>query len=84
MRAAACGPPARSAAAMSRRRRTPMYPNVFKHRPGIIHIESMAHLRRYVLDAIKSDEREALPLFKDISELYRLERVAKDCQLTDG
>jgi transposase len=61
----------------------PMYPNVFKHRPNIVHVECMAHLRRYVLDAIKSDEREALPLFKDISELYRLERVAKDRRLTD-
>jgi transposase len=60
-----------------------MYPNVFKHRPNIVHVECMAHLRRYVLDAIKSDEREALPLFKDICELYRLERVAKDRQLTD-
>ncbi len=59
-----------------------MYPRVFKHRPNIIHVECMAHLRRYVLDAIKSDEREALPLLRDISELYRLERVAKDRQLT--
>lgn len=60
-----------------------MYPRVFKHRPNIIHVECMAHLRRYVLEAIKSDEREALPLLRDISELYRLERVAKDRQLTD-
>jgi len=60
-----------------------MYPKVFRHRPAILHIECMAHLRRYVLDAIKSDEREALPLLRDISELYRLERVAKDRQLTD-
>lgn len=59
-----------------------MYPNVFKHRPNILHVECMAHLRRYVLDAIKSDEREALPLLRDISELYRLERVVKDRQLT--
>jgi hypothetical protein len=34
-----------------------MYPSVFKHRPNIMHIECMAHLRRYVLDAIKSDEQ---------------------------
>jgi transposase len=59
-----------------------MYPSVFKHRPNIIHIECMAHLRRYVLDAIKSDEHQALPLFRDITELYRLERLAKDRQLT--
>ena len=55
-----------------------MYPKVFKHRPNIIHLECMAHLRRYVLDAIKSDERQALPLLKDITELYRIERQAKD------
>lgn len=60
-----------------------MYPSVFKHRPNITHIECIAHLRRYVLDALKSDERQAVPLYKDISELYRLERVAKDQGLTD-
>ena len=59
-----------------------MYPSVFKHRPNIVHIECMAHLRRYVLDAIKSDEHQALPLFKDITELYRIERQAKDRGLT--
>jgi len=59
-----------------------MYPSVFKHRPNIVHIECMAHLRRYVLDAIKSDEHQALPLFKDITELYRFERQAKDRGLT--
>ncbi len=59
-----------------------MYPRVFKHRPNILHIECMAHLRRYVLDAIKSDEREAVPLLRDILDLYRLERVAKDRKLT--
>jgi len=60
-----------------------MYPSVFKHRSNIIHVECMAHLRRYVLDAIKSDEHQALPLLRDISQLYRLERIAKDRQLTD-
>jgi len=60
-----------------------MYPSVFKHRPNILHVECMAHLRRYVLDAIKSDEHQGLPLLRDISELYRLERVAKDRNLTD-
>lgn len=59
-----------------------MYPSVFKHRPNITHIECMAHLRRYVLDAIKSDEHQALPLLKGISELYRIERQAKDRGLT--
>jgi hypothetical protein len=59
-----------------------MYPSVFKHRPNIIHVECVAHLRRYVLEAIKSDEHQALPLFKDITELYRLEGLAKDRQLT--
>jgi len=64
-------------------RRRAMYPSVFKHRPNITHIECIAHLRRYVVDALKSDERQAVPLYKDISELYRLERVAKDRGLTD-
>jgi len=59
-----------------------MYPSAFKHRPSIIHLECMAHLRRYVLDAIKSDEHQALPLLKDITELYRIEREAKERGLT--
>ncbi len=59
-----------------------MYPSVFKHRPTIVHIECHAHLRRYVLDANKSDEHQALPLLKDITALYRIERQAKDRQLT--
>lgn len=59
-----------------------MYPGVFKHRPNIVHVECMAHLRRYVLDAIKSDELEALPLLKDITELYRIEKEAKELGLT--
>jgi transposase len=54
-----------------------MYPPVFKHRAGIVHIECIAHLRRYVLDAIKSDERQAIPLLRDITALYRIERVAR-------
>jgi transposase len=54
-----------------------MYPRVFRHRPGIVHIECMAHLRRYVLEAIKSDERQAIPLLRDVTELYRIERQAR-------
>jgi hypothetical protein len=42
-----------------------------------MHIECMAHLRRYVLEAIKSDERQAIPLLRDITELYRIERQAR-------
>jgi transposase len=59
-----------------------MYPSVFKHRPNIMHIECMAHLRRYVLDAIKSDEHQAVPLMKAITQLYCIERQAKDQGLT--
>ena len=62
--------------------RAKMYPRVFKHRPNIMHFECMAHLRRYVLDATKSDEHQALALLKDITELYRIERQAKDRGLT--
>jgi hypothetical protein len=36
-----------------------MYPGVFKHRPNIIHFECIAHLRRYVLEAVKADEAQA-------------------------
>jgi transposase len=53
-----------------------MYPSVFKHRPNIIRFECIAHLRRYVLAAIKANELEALPLLRDITTLYRIERQA--------
>jgi transposase len=49
---------------------------------AILHIECIGHLRRYVLEAIKADERQALPLLKDISELYRIERQATDLGLS--
>lgn len=59
-----------------------MYPWAFKQRPNILHIECIGHLRRYVLEAIKADEKQALPLLKDISELYRIERQATDLGLS--
>ena len=59
-----------------------MYPRIFKHRPGMVHLECVAHLRRYVLEAVKADEVQALPLLKDIGELYRIERQATDLGLS--
>ena len=59
-----------------------MYPRVFKHRPGILHVECIGHLRRYVLEAVKANEAEALPLLKDITELYNIEQQATDLGLT--
>jgi len=35
-----------------------MYPRAFKHRPGILHTECIG-LHRYVLGAIKADEKQA-------------------------
>jgi transposase len=59
-----------------------MYPKVFKHRPGIIHVECIGHLRRYVLEAVKADGAQALPLLKDITELYNIEKQATALGLT--
>jgi hypothetical protein len=59
-----------------------MYPGVFKHRPGILHVECIGHLRRYVLEAVQANEAEALPLLKDITELYNIEQQATDLGLT--
>lgn len=59
-----------------------MYPSVFKHRPNIRHFECIAHLRRYVLEAIKANEAQALPLLRDITELYRIEQQATQLALT--
>ena len=59
-----------------------MYPGVFKHRPNITRYECVGHLRRYVLDAIKANELEALPLLRDITALYQIERQAKKQEMT--
>ena len=59
-----------------------MYPGVFKHRPNIRRFECIGHLRRYVLEAIKADEMQALPLLRDIDELYAIERQATKLELT--
>jgi len=53
-----------------------MYPGAFKHRPNIAHFECMMHLRRRVTDALRVNELEALPLLKEITQLYQLERRA--------
>ena len=53
-----------------------VYPSVFRDRPNVIHLECMAHLRRRVVEAVRADELEALPLLKDITELDRIEREA--------
>jgi len=59
-----------------------MYPGVFKHRPHIRRFECIGHLRRYVLEAIKADEMQALPLLRDIDVLYAIERQATELGLT--
>jgi transposase len=59
-----------------------MYPGVFKHYPNLVHFECVGHLRRYVLEAVKADEAQALPLLKDITKLYRIEREATDLGLS--
>ncbi len=46
-----------------------MYPGVFRHYPGVVQFECVGHLRRYVLEAVKAREMQALPLLKDITEL---------------
>jgi transposase len=59
-----------------------MYPSAFKHRPNIVHVECHIHLRRYVLDAIKSDEHQAVPLMRDITALHRIEAQADALNLS--
>jgi hypothetical protein len=59
-----------------------MYPGVFKHYPGVVHFECIGHLRRYVLEAIKAREMQAVPLLKNITELYAMGQQAKDLGLS--
>lgn len=53
-----------------------MYPGVFKHYARIARFECIGHLRRYVLEAVKAHEAQAVPLLKLITRLYRIERQA--------
>ena len=53
-----------------------MYPGVFKHYPGVVRFECVGHLRRYVLEAVKAHEMQAVPLLKDITDLYAIEQQA--------
>lgn len=58
------------------------YPSAFRDRPNLIHLECMAHLRRKVLEAVRAEDADAIPLLREISELYRLERAADARGLT--
>jgi transposase len=58
-----------------------MYPGVFQHYPGVVRFECIGHLRRYVLEAVKAHEMQAVPLLQDITELYAIEQQAKDLGL---
>ena len=46
-----------------------VYPGVFKHSPGVVRFECVGHLCRYVLEAVKAHQMQAVPLLKDITEL---------------
>ena len=59
-----------------------MYPSAFKHRPNIVHVKCHIHLRRYVLDAIKFDEHQAVPPMRGITALHRIEVQADALNLT--
>ena len=50
-----------------------MYPGAFKHYPNLTRFECIGHLRRYVREAVKAGEEQALPLLKDITQPYRIE-----------
>lgn len=59
-----------------------MYPGAFKHYPNLARFECIGHLRRYVREAVKAGESQALPLLKDITRLYRIEKEATHLGLT--
>jgi transposase len=58
------------------------YPSAFRDRPHLVHLECMAHLRRKVLEAVRADEADAIPLLREITDLYRIEREADRRGLT--
>jgi transposase len=59
-----------------------MYPGAFKHYPNLERFECIGHLRRYVREAVKAGEAQALPLLKDITRLYRIEKEATNLGLS--
>jgi transposase len=60
-----------------------MYTRFVKNHPQFRHWLCWQHVRRPLIEAMKANETEALPLLEDIAELYRIEREATQRGLTD-
>src|SRR5690606_8946225 len=46
-------------------------------RPGVIHLNCWAHVRRYFVKAADAGEPEATPYLDDIDQLFRIERITR-------
>ncbi len=55
-----------------------LYASLIKDRPQTVHIGCMAHLRRYLIEALEGGGDEAAALLAAIGRLYRIESRARD------
>lgn len=59
-----------------------LYAALIRERKNIVHIGCMAHLRRYVVEAIDGGGETVAQLLADIGMLYGLEKKAREANLT--
>jgi transposase len=58
-----------------------VYNSFLRDKPDIAHLGCMAHLRRYVIDAIELGAEDVAALIEDIAALYGVEKRAREEQL---
>ncbi len=54
----------------------------YDHKEGIVHLNCMAHARRYFVDALPSDKQRAEYALQQMQQLYAIERSCKDKELS--
>lgn len=61
-----------------------LYAALVRDRPRIAHLGCLAHLRRYLIDALEGGGAVVAQLLADIGELYGLERRAREENLSEA
>lgn len=59
-----------------------LYRALLRERRGITHLGCMAHLRRYVVDALEGGGATVAALLADIGQLYGIEKRAREAQFS--
>ena len=56
--------------------------DAFDNREGILHLQCMAHARRYFMEALVTDQQRAEYVLQHMQQLYAIERRCKDKELS--